>query len=89
MTTRREAELETENRMLRAQVASLEKIIEQATRPPLQWHSVPGAAGYPWWVTYYTPVTWSSGNLNVNDAGAALGGGGTVTMNTPSPVITS
>lgn len=82
MTAKREAELETENRMLREQVASLEKIIEQATRLAVQWNTVPGCAGYPWWIQWYQPATWSSGNLNDGTAG----GTSTVPLNTPSPV---
>lgn len=85
MTTRREAELETENRMLREQVASLEKIIEQATRPAVQWSTVPGCAGYPWWIQWYQPVTWSSG-ANAMDYTVD---GGTLTVNTPSPAVLS
>lgn len=77
MTAKREAELETENRMLREQVASLEKIIEQATRPAVQWSTVPGCAGYPWWIQWYQPVTMNDG---------AAGGISTIPMSTPSPV---
>lgn len=36
MTAKREAELETENRMLREQVASLEKIVERMQYPLMQ-----------------------------------------------------
>jgi hypothetical protein len=58
MTDKREAELETENRMLRDQVASLEKIIEQISRPAVttQWTTTPGAAAWP----YYGQQWWSS-----------------------------
>lgn len=49
MTAKREAELETENRMLREQVADLKAVIEQISRPPQ--------------VPYYWPYTtgWASG----------------------------
>jgi hypothetical protein len=60
MTAKREAELETENRMLREQVASLERIVEQVSRPTPCLGSQPYApvAPYPW----STPlVTWSGG----------------------------
>ncbi len=85
MTTRRETELETENRMLREQVASLEKIIEQAARPAVQWNTVPGCAGYPWWIQWYQPAIWSSGA----NAMADTMGGSTLTVNAPSPAIIS
>jgi hypothetical protein len=58
MTAKREAELETENRMLREQVASLEKIIERVLYPVSQLDSsqlVPYAAPQPlqqqWWTS--------------------------------------
>jgi hypothetical protein len=59
MTEKREAELETENRMLREQVASLEKIIEQISRPAVitQWQTIPGAAAWPYYgQTWYSPT---------------------------------
>jgi len=59
MTAKREAELETENRMLREQVADLKAVIEQVTRPPaVPWH---------WWV----PATWNS--TGVTTSGCAPG----------------
>lgn len=54
MTAKREAELETENRVLREQVASLERIVEQVSRPAVALESVPGAAACPWWGQQYT-----------------------------------
>jgi len=73
MTAKREAELETENRMLREQVASLEKIIERmqpvicldssrlvgaaAPQPPV-WYWWPNNT----WTTDFT-VTCGSGTI--------------------------
>lgn len=68
MTAKREAELETENRMLREQVASLERIIEGMQHPAYQVTvPVPGCAPYPWYLQYWywSPATWSSGNMTV------------------------
>jgi hypothetical protein len=73
MTAKREAELETENRMLREQVASLEKIIERMQpviyRPDgiyLAGAAAPQPAWYWWpngtWTTDFT-VTCGSGTL--------------------------
>lgn len=62
MTAKREAELETEVRMLREQVASLERIVEEMTRPWLRLDSSqlvsyaapqPPLLQYPW-----PPITW-------------------------------
>jgi hypothetical protein len=72
MTAKREAELETENRMLREQVASLEKIIERM-QPVIRLDSsqligaaAPQPAWYWWpngtWTTDFT-VTCGSGTL--------------------------
>ena len=63
MTAKREAELETENRMLREQVASLEKIIErmQPTVCVDPAKLTQGAAPYPYW-HYFYPWVWSSGS---------------------------
>jgi len=61
MTAKREAELETENRMLREQVASLEKIIERM-QPVIHLDSsrlIGAAAPQPAW--YWWPNgTWTT-----------------------------
>lgn len=51
---KRKAELETENRMLREQVASLERIVEQLTHPLMR--------AEPFQVTW-EPATSSAGSL--------------------------
>lgn len=78
MTDKREAELETENRMLREQVASLEKIIEQISRPAVttQWWTTPGAAGYPYYGQY-----WITSGAVAAPGTTAMAPSGTVTMN--------
>lgn len=57
MSTKREAELETENRMLREQVAALERIVGQAV-----CHPVPALPLYPSWSPGYPGITWTSGS---------------------------
>jgi len=62
MTAKREAELETENRMLREQVASLEKIIERM-QPVIHLDSshLIGAAAAPQPAWYWWPNgTWTT-----------------------------
>jgi hypothetical protein len=71
MTAKREAELETENRMLREQVASLEKIVGQmAGVQYIPWY-VPNG-NMPYW--YYQPVTWSGVTTSSGD-GSGIGTG--------------
>lgn len=79
MTAKRETELETENRMLREQVASLEKIIEQMSRPGhvTQWTTTPAAGGYPW---YYTGTQWYA-NVPAVSNGTMTFPSSTITMN--------
>jgi hypothetical protein len=61
MTAKREAELEAENRVLREQVASLERIVEQVTRAHYApWY--PGGYGTYW---YNYPVTSGSGTVTL------------------------
>lgn len=67
MTAKREAELETENRMLREQVASLEKIVEQVSRPAACVHGIYWTAAQPWYGQYPTVMP--------------LAAGGTITIN--------
>lgn len=63
--TDRERELETEVRMLREQVASLERIItSQATARVAPQYLVPYAAPQPWW---WNGVTWCSGAITSSD----------------------
>jgi hypothetical protein len=81
MTAKREAELEAENRVLREQVASLEKIIA-GMQPVFRLDSQPTPyyVPYPqpywywngWQVTCAAPYTVSSGNLNLNEADGTL-----------------
>ena len=58
MTAKREAELETENRMLREQVATLERILGQAVTAPVQAPPAAVPGNYGWW---QYPNTWTSG----------------------------
>jgi hypothetical protein len=93
MTAKREAELETENRMLREQVASLEKIIA-GMQPAFRLDSqpVPYYVPYPqpywywpgWQVTCAAPYAVSSGNINLTELGGnmAIGGSGSVEVST-------
>lgn len=85
MTAKREAELETENRMLREQVASLEKIIERM-QPVirLDHYVAPGCAGYPY--TYWYPLTWNVSSEVPVTPFSLTEASGTVTANAPSPV---
>jgi hypothetical protein len=79
MTAKRETELETENRMLREQVTSLEKIIA-GMQPVIKLDPVPGCAGYPHW-NYWYPSTWQviSGPVNCNDTlGVVTTGGASI-----------
>jgi hypothetical protein len=79
MTAKREAELETENRMLREQVASLEKIIERM-QPPVQVNTMPQPyyVPYPYGYWYYpaVPCTVTSGDLTSSQGGSAITIGG-------------
>lgn len=62
MTAKREAELEVENRMLREQVASLEKIVA-GMQPAIRIDPATltqGCAPYPHW-QYWYPATWTVG----------------------------
>jgi hypothetical protein len=64
--TDRERELETEVRMLREQVASLERII--TSQPAIQVGSqqlVPYAVPQTWW---WNGATWCSGTVTTSDA---------------------
>lgn len=70
--TDRERELETENRMLREQVASLEGIVRHFSQPAIQLVSqplAPGAAPQPWW---YPSVTWSSTDTTASGSPSAI-----------------
>ena len=69
MTAKREAELEVECRMLREQVASLERVIA-GMQPVIQIDPArltQGCAPYPYW-QYWYPATWTvtSGDLSVS-----------------------
>jgi len=56
MTAKREAELETEVRLLREQLASLERIIvSHAAVQVGPQYLMPGAAPQPWW---WNGITW-------------------------------
>lgn len=89
MTTRREAELETENRMLREQVTDLKAVIEQISRPgvhyPYVYYPSNWAAGYPWYNTWYGNIQAGGGGAVATPLSSAAGASGTLTMNVPSP----
>lgn len=78
MTARREAELETENRMLREQVASLERIIAGMQPLRLEHYVAPGCAGYP--LQYWYPWTWTVTSSGQPAGGMSLAEGSTVTV---------
>jgi hypothetical protein len=77
MTAKREAELETEVRMLREQVASLERIIAGMHPLRLEHYVAPGCAGYP--LQYWYPWTFTVSN----GGNQVIGGSTTLTGDFP------